>query len=123
MQRWMAFVLVPTCVLAQGALPTEFPPDATALSGDALGERVKGKVFNAKPVQGPSWKLEYRANGYVFLETSSGYRDTGTWSIDGEKLCGHWQKLGSSCSLARVKGDVVYIKRVSNGEVVAMFAE
>lgn len=123
MRRWISLLLFPTCVLAQGSVPLEFPPDATAVSEDVLRTRVAGKVFNAQPAQGVSWKLDYRANGYMFLETSSGYRDTGTWSVEGDKLCGHWQKLGPSCSTTRVNDEVIYIKRVSNGEIVRMIAQ
>lgn len=123
MRLWISLLLVPTCVLAQGAMPTEFPSDAAAVNGEALRAQLAGKVFNVQPAQGASWRLDYRANGYQFLETSAGYRDTGTWSVDGDKICSHLQKLGPSCSETRVKDGVIYLKRVSNGEVVRFVAQ
>ena len=84
---------------------------------------MAGKVFSVQPAQGASWRLEYRANGYLFLETSAGFRDTGTWRIEGDKLCGHWQKSGAGCSDTRLKDNVLYVKRISNGEVISLIAQ
>lgn len=105
---------------AQPALPTEFPADAAAVEAAALRDHMAGKVFRAQPASGPAWRLEYKANGYAFLDTTAGFRDTGRWSVEQDRLCSTWDRAPSGCSQARLKAGVVYVKRASNGEVVAL---
>jgi hypothetical protein len=115
-------LLAPLSVLAQSALPTEFPAGSTPITGDALQARLSGKVFTVKPADGSTWKLEYKANGYLFLESSGGYKDTGTWRIEGEQTCGTWQKAGRSCTEYRLKDDALFAKRQS-GEIIRLVSE
>lgn len=122
--RWFLTLLAaPLSVAAQSSLPTEFPVDAIALPAVSLSERISGKVFTVKPADGTSWRLEYKANGYAFIDTSSGFRDSGKWRVDGTRLCADWQRAPSGCSEARLKDETVYIKRVSNGEVVTLVSQ
>lgn len=118
----LLFLLAPLSVLAQSAVPTEFPADSTPLAGEALQTRLSGKVFAVKPADGSTWRLEYRANGYLFVETSRGFKDTGTWKVDGAQACGHWQKAGRSCTEFRLKDDALFAKRGS-GEVIKLVVE
>lgn len=118
MRSLLTLLLIPAAAMAQGQMPTEFPADAAPIAADALRERLAGKVFNVQPFTGPSWRLEYKPNGYAFLDTSAGFRDTGKWRAEDSKLCSDWQKATSGCGEVRVKGDSIYIKRSSNGEVV-----
>jgi len=120
MKTFIALLTVPLAALAQTVLPTEFPADAQAASPEALREHLAGRVFKAQPASGPGWRLEYKSNGYVFLDTSTGYRDTGRWSVEGLQLCAQWERAPSGCSETRLLGPLVYIKRSSNGEVVAL---
>ena len=119
---YLLLVLAPLCVLAQSVKPTEFPADSTPVTGEALHARLSGKVFAVKPADGSTWRLEYRANGYLFVETSGGFKDTGTWRVEGEQVCGTWQKSGRSCSEFRLKDDSLLAKRAS-GEVIKLVAE
>jgi hypothetical protein len=113
-------LLLPTAAAAQQALPVEFPADVSTPSAQALREHMAGKVFKAQPAKGPGWRLEYKASGYVFLDTTAGFRDTGRWHVEETRLCAQWERSPSACSEARLQGAVVYINRVSNGEVVAL---
>ena len=123
MRSLIALLIMPIAVVAQTPLPTEFPVDSAPLAPEVLKQRLAGKVFKVKPADGPSWRLEYKASGYVFLDTSSGYRDTGKWRVEGTQLCTDWQRTPSACSETRAKGDVIYVKRNSNGEVVSLLVD
>jgi len=119
MRALILLAFAPLCVLAQSAPPAEFPSDAAPVAPEVLREQMGGKVYKATPADGPSWRLEYKANGYVFLDTSTGFRDSGKWRIEGTKLCAEWQRVSSSCAEARVRGGTVFVKRTS-GEILAL---
>ena len=118
----LLLLVAPLSVLAQSAPPTEFPADAKPVTGDELHKRLSGKVFAVKTADGSTWRLEYKSNGYVFVETSQGFRDTGTWRVEGDQACGNWQKGGRSCSAFRVKDDGLFVRR-SSGEVIQLVAQ
>ncbi len=118
----LSLLVAPMSVMAQSALPTEFPADSTPLTGEALQPRLSGKVFAVKTADGSIWRLEYKSNGYLFVETSRGFRDTGTWRVEGDQACGNWQKAGRSCSAFRVKDDGLFARR-SSGEVIQLAAQ
>ena len=114
---------VPLAAAAQTALPTNFPDNAVPLTNEALRERVAGKAFRVKPQDGNTMRLEYRTGGYAYIDTSTGFRDSGPWRVEEGKLCADWGKVTGGCSEVRAVGDALYIKRVSNGEVLAFKAE
>ncbi len=120
MRLLLSLLVAPLSVAAQNSIPTEFPVDAVALAPASLTERISGKVFKVKPANGQTWRLEYKASGYAFLNTSSGFSDSGKWRVEGSQVCADWQRSPSSCSEVRLKDDTVYVKRVSNGEVIAL---
>jgi hypothetical protein len=115
---------LPVLAFAQAA-PTDFPADAQPLAPEALKAAIAGKSFAAKPAQGPTLRVEYKANGWAFVETSTGFRDTGTWRVEGSTVCATWQRnpAGSGCGEARQKGEQLYVRRVTNNEVLALQAE
>jgi hypothetical protein len=119
----LALLLIPVLSLAQAPLTTEFPAESTTLADDKLRQRVSGKVFKVKPADGTTWRLEFKDSGYSFLDTSRGYRDSGKWRVENSQLCIDWQRAASGCSDARLKDEVLFIKRTSNGEVVALQAD
>ena len=120
MRSPLVLLLLPLASLAQTVMPTEFPADALPANADALRERISGKVFRVKPADGSSWRIEYKANGYAFIDTSNGFRDTGTWHVEDGKLCSDWRRANGGCSEARIKGEAIFLKRISNGEVIAL---
>ena len=111
---------LPLAAVAQTPLPTEFPADSVLTSADDLRARLGDKVFRIQFADGSSTRIQYNANGYAFLDTSRGFRDSGKWKVEGGKLCNEWRQIASSCSDYRVHGDVVYVRRVSNGEIIAL---
>lgn len=111
-----------TFAYAQAPMPTEFPPDAAPIGADALRERLSGKVFRARIANGDVWRLQYNANGYFFMNTERGFNDDGKWRTEGGSFCTELKKVAPSCAETRIKGDSIYFKRTSNGEVVEMKA-
>ena len=59
--------------LAQASLPVEFPAGSKPLAATALKDAVAGRTFNVDLADGSRWRLEYKANGYFFVNTSSGF--------------------------------------------------
>ena len=123
MRTLLLVTLLPLSAMAQSTMPTEFPPDSMVLSPEALQQRMSGKVYRAKLTDGSSWRLEYKSNGYVFLNTGTGFSDTGKWSVKGEQLCTEWNRATSGCLDTRANNEAVYIKRGNTGEVVALRAD
>ena len=111
--------LLPIVASAQTAPPTTFPESAAPVTAEALRERLAGKVFRATLHDGSTWRLEYKTNGYAFIDVGNGFRDTGNWRVEDGKLCGEWRRVTGGCNEVRVGDDAVYIKRM-NGEVVAL---
>lgn len=119
MRALLSALLLPLSAMAQSAMPTEFPADTAPISDEALTERMAGKVYRAKLTDGATWRLEYKKNGYVFLNTGSGLSDSGKWSAKQGQLCSEWNRIPSSCQETRTNIEAVFIKR-ANGEVVAL---
>ncbi|MCB4362357.1 hypothetical protein KIH07_01340 [Hydrogenophaga taeniospiralis] len=120
MRAPLSVLLLPLSAMAQSAMPTEFPADTVVLAADVLQLRMAGKVYKAKLTDGATWRLEYKSNGYIFLNTGSGFSDSGKWSVKGEQLCSEWTRAPSGCSETRANNEAIYIKRSSTGEVVAL---
>ncbi|NUZ05960.1 hypothetical protein [Piscinibacter koreensis] len=102
------------------AAPTAFPDGATELAGDALTERLAGNTFDVTLANGDTWRLEYRRNGYYFVNASGGFNGSGRWKVDGSRLCSETPR-NASCNDVRLAGDRLYLKRDS-GEVIALRA-
>lgn len=67
-----------------------------------------------------SWRLDFRSNGYAFIDVSNGFRDSGKWRVEGSALCSEWQRLpAAACSEIRLAGGVLHLKR-SNSEIVSL---
>jgi hypothetical protein len=99
---------------SQSPLPEEPPADSQQIAGEALRTRVSGKTFKfAAPGTPVTSRLQYNANGYVFLNVSTGMSDSAAWRIEGSQLCADWRKIPASCSEMRVKGDLLFAKRAN----------
>ena len=103
---------------APGA-PTECPADATTPGAGAVNELLAGKTFSVKLNDGASWRLEYKSNGYYFVNTSAGFNGKGTWKAQDGKLCSESSSTPQFCAEARLSGGLLYVKRM-NGEVIVL---
>jgi hypothetical protein len=118
MRTFLAVLIAPTIALAQPAFPTEWPSGAETLQPDALRQRLIGKSFVAKSVTGPDVRTEYQDTvAYINVGSTS---DFGPWRTEGSAVCNEWKKLRPACSEMRVVGEVLYVKRANNGEVMAL---
>jgi hypothetical protein len=121
MRTALPLLLVSFGAMAQtAAVPSEFPAEASTRSADELRSLFAGKVLRARLADGSTWRLEYKANGYAFVDTGTGFRDTGQWRVEDGRICVEWRKAPGGCNEARSAGSTVYIKRTQSGEVVAL---
>ena len=122
MRSLLALLVIPVGVFAQtppapGA-PLEFPADATVPTEGELRALLSGKVMRGKPHAATPWRIEYKENGYAFLNVGN-FADSGKWRVEGSRLCSEWKQANSGCAEARIKGPTIYFKR-GNGEVVPL---
>ena len=89
------------------------------MAAATLKESLAGRTFNVALADGSRWRLEYKANGYFFVNTSSGFNGTGDWRADDERLCARLRGGQMSCNEVRAAGGVLFLKRDS-GEVIAL---
>jgi len=117
----LASALCAGAALAQASLPIEFPAESKPLTAAALKDAVAGRTFNVDLADGSRWRLEYKANGYFFVNTSSGFNGTGDWRAEDERLCSRLRGRETSCNEVRDVAGVLHLKRDS-GEVIALRA-
>lgn len=99
----------------------DFPPDAQPLSASELDARLRGKVYTATLVSGVRWRADYKASGYVFVNTSSGGQDTGTWRTEDGKVCVEYRgRMRSGCTEVRGGAQALYAKSSSTGVVTTL---
>ena len=120
-KQWMALLLCAGLTTAQ-AMTTTFPEGSAELTPEALHAALAGKVFRVNPENGKAWRLQYRDNGYFFLNVDGGYNDSGTWSVKDSSLCSEGRKIAASCNPMRLKDGRLYLKR-DNGEVVEFVSQ
>jgi hypothetical protein len=92
-------------------------PPAGALVPDQarLLAAVSGRVFHWRSEDsgrstGITARLQYRESGVVINEASNGFFDTGTWRVEGSKLCAKWQKRQGGCNEIRIAGDTLWMQ-------------
>ena len=112
-------LLLAATALAQGALPIEFPSTSKAMSAPALRDALSGKAVNVDLADDTRWRLEYKANGYFFVNTSTGFSGTGDWRADEERLCTRLRGGEMSCNEVRDAAGTLYL-RPNSGEVIAL---
>lgn len=106
---------------APAAAGQDFPPDAQPLSASELDARLRGKVYTATLVSGVRWRADYKASGYVFVNTSSGGQDTGTWRTEDGKVCVEYRgRMRSGCTEMRGGAQALYAKSSSTGVVTVL---
>ena len=105
-------VLAAAASVAQG-----FPADATAPSDEEIKKYVESGVLTAAIADGTTWRLEYKPNGYFFINTSRGFNSDGQWQAEGGKLCGALKGRDRTCNEVRMHQGVLHYKR-DNGEIV-----
>ncbi len=97
---------------------TEFPPDALALPAEAVTRKVSGKTFDVQFRNGTRWRLEFKGNGYLFVNASGG-STSGPWRAEESRICSQMRGSAASCNEVREQGPRLYLKR-DNGDVIEL---
>jgi hypothetical protein len=121
MSKFMIFIALTTLWAQASAQPQDFPADASAPTAAEIRTLLKDKVFSVAIADGTSWRLEYKDNGYFFIDVSNGFRSNGTWAAEDGKLCGQLKGRNYTCNDIRVHQNIPYYKRDS-GEIVKFMA-
>jgi hypothetical protein len=96
-----------------------FPDGATVPSVAALNQHLNDKVFRIALADGSSWRVEFKASGYVFVDTSQGRSFKGEWKAEEGRVCTKvGQAVEVACSEARLHDGQLYVKRAATGELV-----
>ena len=101
----------------QAASAADFPDGATTPSAAELQQRLAGNNFSVAYANGGNARLQFKRDGYFFVNTSSNYSDNGEWRVEDGKVCTRSQKQGANCFAARVDADRLLIQR-ANGEII-----
>lgn len=112
-------MLAASCVLAfvQTASAADFPEGATTPNADEIKQRLAGNDFLINYANGGNARLQFKSNGYFFVNTSTNYSDNGEWTTEDGKVYTRSQKQGANCFAVRVSADSMYLQR-TNGEIV-----
>lgn len=114
----IGWLFAPALVLAQAGFPTEFPPGAVTVPPDDLQKKLTGRVAQMKYANGAEVRVEYR-DSYAYINVGNS-SDSGKWRVQATQVCIDWQRFPAGCFEVRAVGDVLYAKRATNGEIVAM---
>jgi hypothetical protein len=109
--------LVSCALMAHMATALAFPAGASTPAAAEIKKHLEGKVVDARLADGTTWRLEYKANGFFFINTSGGFNSNGPWSTEDGRLCGRLQGREHVCNDIRMQDGVMLYKR-DNGEVV-----
>ena len=113
--RYIALVLLAFCSIASNA--QDFPEGTITPTAADLAEKLTNKAFSVKLKDGTTWRLEYKANGYIFVDTSGGYRGNGTWKVEDGKICSHMRDRDPNCTDVRLQNGSLLLKRPT-GEII-----
>lgn len=110
-----------TAGTAQANAGQDFPPEAQQLSASELDARLRGKVYTATLANGVGWRGDYKSSGYVFVNTTSGGSDTGTWRTEDGKVCVEYRgRMRSGCTEIRGGAQALYAKSGATGMVTVL---
>jgi len=91
--------------------------DLPSLTAQELGSKLEQKVFLVQLKSGDTWRLDFRSNGFFYVNTGTGYSASGKWRTEDGKLCTEGKYLATVCNDARLDGDTMLFL-LDSGEVV-----
>lgn len=113
----LPFVAATVALAPRAASAQEFPEGAATPAGAALQQHLSGQVFDVKLANGREWRVEYRGNGYFFLDVIKGPQRNGKWRVEDGKLCHEFRLVRETCNDVRMKDAALHLKR-DNSEIV-----
>lgn len=99
--------------------PMEFPAGSEPVTPDGFEQKFAGRSLEGTRADGSSFRIDPAKDG-AYTEMSRGNSANGKWRIDDGKFCTEMYRTSSACNEVRMVGDVLYYKRITNGEVVAL---
>lgn len=104
-------------LLAAAASAAEFPEGVRMPTAQEVQELLADKNYQATLPNGNVWRVDYKANGYLFF-FSGGFTDSGKWRAEDGRMCFELSKSGSGCNELRIAEEgSFYVKRL-NGDVL-----
>ena len=97
-----------------------FPADAIPISGNQISQVFSDKRYSVRLSDGSTWRLDYKSNGYFFVNTSTGFNGSGTWKIKEDQVCTDGKGMNASCGVVHKRGDSLFMKRSANGEIIEL---
>lgn len=113
----LAWMVLASAASAQ--LTTAFPSDSEPLTAESFMQRFAGRSVQGVRADGQSFRMDFAADG-AYLEMASGNSSNGKWRVEDGKLCTEMYRSSSGCNEVRAQGEVLYYKRLRNGEVVTL---
>jgi hypothetical protein len=95
-------------------------PDPPRLHAAVMGHAFQWRTEDSeRAAAGVTARMQFREGGLVTTEVSTGVFDTGTWTVDGSKLCFRWKTLASGCNDVRIAGETLWLQH-PNGKWSSM---
>jgi hypothetical protein len=73
-----------------------FGEGMTTPSAEELKTLLAGNSFTVDRPDSSHWRLEFKANGYYFINVGSNYADSGEWKTENGKLCTRLPQLATT---------------------------
>jgi len=102
-----------------GASADGIPAGSEPVTAESFAQKFAGRSVEGVRADGSSFRMDLAKDG-GYLEMSRGNSTNGKWRIADGKLCTELYRANSGCNEVRVVGDVLYYKRIANGEVVSL---
>lgn len=115
MKKFVAVLMLLSAAILAHA--DEFPEGSTTPTSAELKQFLDGKVFTTKYANGVGMRYDFRSNGYIFVNVTTGANLSGKWSVKDGQLCTETQGAGQ-CSDVRMAKNVLVLKRI-NGEIIS----
>jgi hypothetical protein len=117
--RILSLALLSLALPAWAQLTTDFPANSEAVTAESFEQNFAGRTLEGTRADGTTFRID-PAKGGSYSEMSRGRSANGKWRIEAGKLCTEMYRTDSGCNDVRAAGDVLYYKRNTNGEVVAL---
>ena len=102
---------------AMSVLAEDFHPESTSPTAAEIQKLLTASTLSAKLADGTSWRLEYKSNGYFFINTNKGFNGKGEWKAEDGRLCGQLQGRPAACNDIRLHLGTLHYKR-DTGEIL-----
>lgn len=115
----LAFI---TLALFFAVASNTYATEAVDLTSDEVTSIIKGKKLNTDNTRWGAVQLDFKDNGKLYGNNSSGHSDSGKWRVEDGKLCLQWyrwdykgcgkvQRIGNNIQHLSPNGKVHFIAK------------